>query len=82
VKNRFLKYAKCLVIIIAAGVVVQKITYKIRDDRVKSIYDDSLYYERVMNAPLRSFHPSVYQDSISRAKQERKMEKLLKEIRK
>jgi len=51
-------------------------------DRIEQSYQDSIYYYKVMNAPLRSFHPSVYQDSISRAKQERKMEKLLKEIRK
>ena len=51
-------------------------------NRVNQQYEDSIYYHKVMNAPVRSFHPSAYQDSIARVKQERKIEKLLKDIRK
>ena len=49
--------------------------------KVSKQYEDSIYYYKVMNAPVRSFH-LLDQDSISRARQERKMGKLLKEIRK
>ena len=78
-KNRLLKYAKCLVIIIATGVVVQKVTYKIRDDKVKSIYDDSLYYDRVINAPTRSmqFTP-ITEDTLYLKRLEQEYKRLMK----
>ncbi len=39
---------------IALVVVTQRIVWKIQDDKLNKEYEDSVYYQKVLNAPVRS----------------------------